>query len=76
MSFVRGNGRARQGHNGGPPLDDDVKQRIREQIVHDKHQWERDMQSLTMRELNEQWRDALSRMSANEREGLSRRSND
>ena len=54
---------ARQGDNGGPPLDDeriDDDKRIDERLQRAKHQWRRDMEHLTQIELNEHWQNAVA----------------
>ena len=54
--------RTSQGHNGGPPLDDDERKRIDERLLRAKHQWRRDMEHLTQIELNDQWRNAVANL--------------
>jgi len=51
------------GHNGGPPLPDDAKQRIEDRIKLEKHEWRRVMETLTQTELNEHWQAKVANIS-------------
>ena len=64
MSHLRDERNATQGHNGGPPLDDD--ERIDKQLQRAKHQWRRDMEHLTQIEMNEHWQIVVAKVSDQE----------
>jgi len=69
---IRTNGSTAQGigHNGGPQLDDAIKQRIEERLKRDKYTWRDEMDGLRLEELNAWLKDSLDLLGGEERAKL------